>query len=230
MKNALALAAVTVAALLAAACSQGADELLGASKRTDHPIGSGQGAPPPTEETDGADASSNDPVAADDDAGTTPTDAGRDAADAAPEAAAPANAFTGAATYVATTGPSTLNAAHPNGGNPAKLACLGCHGAGGGAPRFFAAGTVFKGATTTPAAQVEIRLRDAAGKAVSAYTDANGNFFVRGTAATAAGITLPAHTGARDGTTTKLMSATITSGDCNSSGCHGGGQGWVHVP
>jgi hypothetical protein len=36
--------------------------------------------------------------------------------------------------------------------------------------------------------------------------------------------------GVRDATNTKLMTATIANGDCNSSGCHGGTQGWVHLP
>lgn len=69
-----------------------------------------------------------------------------------------------------------------------------------------------------------------AGKSLSAYTDATGSFFVRQTTATAAGIALPARVGARDAAITKLMTATIANGDCNSAACHGGAQGRVHVP
>ena len=114
---------------------------------------------------------------------------------------------------------------------PADASTPSDSGAGGGAPRFFAGGSVFKDAAgTMPAAQVEVRFRDAAGKSLSAYTDATGSFFVRQTTATAAGIALPALVGARDAALTKLMTATIANGDCNSAACHGGAQGRVHVP
>lgn len=84
-------------------------------------------------------------------------------------------------------------------------------------------------AGTTPAAQVEVRLRSAAGVAVSTHTDANGNFFVR--AADAATLTFPANAGARNAGATRPMSATIADGACNSGGCHGGAAtGVIHVP
>lgn len=120
---------------------------------------------------------------------------------------------------------------HPNGGNPSKLACLGCHGPGGPGPRFFAGGSVFKDAAgKVPAAQVEVRLRDGAGKAVSTYTDTLGNFLITAQTATSAGIAFPLHNGVRTGAATNLMTAAATSGDCNSSTCHGGTQGWIHIP
>lgn len=138
------------------------------------------------------------------------------------------NAFTGAAAYVAQNGPSTNKGDHGGDGNPAKRDCLGsgCHGAGGGGPRFIAGGTVFKDkAGTIPAAQIEVRLRDNNGGSLLTHTDANGNFFFRG-----AGVTLPAATGVRDNATTSLMAGAISNGACNSAACHGGTQGWIHIP
>lgn len=148
------------------------------------------------------------------------------------DGAAATNAFTGAPAYTARTGKSTSKPGeHPNGGNPAKVACLSCHVQGGEGPRFFAGGTVYKDtAATIPAPQVEVRFRDGAGNTFSTYTDALGNFLVTAGEATSAGITFPLQVGARDATSTKLMSASITSGDCNSAACHGGAQGFVHVP
>ena len=78
---------------------------------------------------------------------------------------------------------------------------------------------------STPAARIEIRLRDGAGKAVSTYSDTLGNFVVTAATAAKAGITFPLHA-----TTTNLMSAAAPNGDCNNSSCHGGTQGWIHVP
>ena len=232
MKPLLLATALSALALstLVAACGDADQAQLGVGSRTNTTLPDGapaEGTPEGTPEGDDAstpaDASAGDSGGAD----TGAKDAGGDAADAATAV----TAFTGAGAYVATTGPSTIKGAHGGNGNPSKLACQGCHGAGGGAPRFFAGGSVFKDAAgTMPAAQVEVRFRDAAGKSLSAFTDATGSFYVRQSTATAAGITLPAHVGARDATTTKLMSATIANGDCNSSACHGGAQGRVHVP
>ena len=222
--------------LASAACSAGsANELLGgASARRNHPIGEGT-----TTDTAATEASGEETTDLDANAPPPGTlDAGADA-DAAADGGAkdanaptPATAFTGAAAYVATNGPSTIKGAHPNGGNPAKVDCLsaGCHGAGGAGPRFAAGGTVFTNvAATTPAAQVEIRLRDAAGRAASAYTDANENFFIR--AADAAALVFPVQAGARDAAAVKAMSASIANGACNSAACHGNAAtGFIHVP
>ena len=140
------------------------------------------------------------------------------------------SAFTGAGAYTSKTGDSARKNAHNFAGNnpttnPAKQACLGCHVAGGSAPAFSFGGTVFKDvAGTMPASNVEIRVRDLAGNAVSVYTDADGNFFSK------AAFTFPAHTGARDGAATKLMVTLPGNGNCNSTVCHGGAQGWIHVP
>lgn len=140
------------------------------------------------------------------------------------------NAFTGAAAYGNVAGPSARKGSHNFAGNtpqtnPAKQACLGCHRAGGNAPTFKLGGTVYKDlAGTMPAANVEIRVRDGAGTASVVNSDADGNFYLR-----AGAFTYPALTGARDGTTTKLMVGQITSGDCNA--CHNGTTtGFIHVP
>lgn len=143
------------------------------------------------------------------------------------------NAFTGAPAYVATTGPSARKAGHNFAGNvpttnPAGQSCFSCHGPGGTAPEFLFAGTVYKDvAGTQPAAQVEVRVRDATGAARSAYTDADGNFYLLKGLNPA--LVAPATTGARDATTTQLMTGAINNGSCNS--CHrNGGQTPIHVP
>ncbi|MDB4936337.1 MAG: hypothetical protein JWP87_3309 [Labilithrix sp.] len=137
-----------------------------------------------------------------------------------------AGAFTGAPPYVAMLGPSTIDTSGKgNGhlsfnaaGNPAGRACLDCHdGAGkGGAPAFALAGTIYTDAAgTKPAARVEIRMVGADGKALSAYTDVNGNFFVR----TSAGTTKPpAIAAARNATVVKAMANKISDASCNQ--CH----------
>ena len=65
---------------------------------------------------------------------------------------------------------------------------------------------------------------------MTTHTDVLGNFFVTSAAATAAKLGFPAHAGTRDAANTKLMTATIANGDCNSSACHGGAQGFIHLP
>lgn len=155
------------------------------------------------------------------DSGTPGTDSGTPAAD---------NAFTGAPAYVATTGRNARKNAHGGNGNPAKLACLTCHKAGGSGPTWFAGGTVYADAAgTTPVAQAEVRIRDAAGKAASTYTDADGNFYF--TPAQATGLAFPLQVGARTGAVVRTMSAKITMGDCSASACHQtGAAGFIHVP
>lgn len=141
-------------------------------------------------------------------------------------AAGPVNAFTGAAAFVSKLGPSTRKGEHSFAGNnpptsPKGQACSSCHS-------FFMGGTVFADAAgTVPAAGVEVRARDAAGNAVSAWTDQDGNFYI----SRASGLTLPASVGVRDATTVKPMSATIANGTCASSACHvAGKQGGIHLP
>jgi hypothetical protein len=78
-----------------------------------------------------------------------------------------------------------------------------------------------------PAPMVEVRVRDAAGNAASAYTDQDGNFYLPSGSGS---VKLPANVGIRDGVTTKTMSATISNGSCASSSCHvAGKQGVIHL-
>lgn len=146
------------------------------------------------------------------------SDGGAPASDAG--AVTATGAFAGAPAFVATTGPSTIKSGHSAfpGNNPSKQACLGCHD-------FMAAGSVFLDAAgTMPAAGVEMRFVDANGAAHSAYTDVNGNFYM-----SAGALAGPAKVGVRNASTTHLMAGGITSGNCNSSTCHGGAQGWIHL-
>jgi len=136
------------------------------------------------------------------------------------------NAFSGAPAYVATTGPTTLNGSHNFAGgdpaNPAGHACLDCHVTGGAAIPFAFGGTVWKDVgATQPAPQVQVALRDNNGRTFAVYTDGAGNFFAY--ASQVGTLAPPELTGVRTATTTRLMTGTITSGNCN--GCHkNGGQ------
>ena len=137
--------------------------------------------------------------------------------------------FTGAPAYAATLGPSTLIKRHVfSGDNPAGQPCLTCHTGVKGVPLFLFAGTVYADtAGTKPAASIEVRVRDAAGQAHSAYTDANGNFFFEQGALPP--IAAPATAGIRDATNARSMTNAINDGNCN--GCHRvGGEGTLHLP
>jgi len=107
-------------------------------------------------------------------------------------------------------------------GNPAGRACLTCHdGTGkGGAPKFLFAGTIYQDvAGTKVSPKVEVRFLGADGKALTAYTDVNGNyFFPAGAGAT----TVPASAGARTATASRTMLNKINDGNCNE--CHGNGK------
>ena len=160
--------------------------------------------------------------------GPAGSDAGSDAGGDAGSSGAPSpvNAFTGAGAFVSKLGPSTRKGSHNFAGNtpptsPMGQACRNCH-------NFFMGGTVYADAAgTLPAAGVEVRARDAAGNAVSAWTDQDGNFY----AGNAGAVTLPARVGVRDAANTKVMSSTIASGTCASSTCHvSGKQGPIHLP
>lgn len=135
----------------------------------------------------------------------------------------PKDAFDGAPAFAAKLGPTTRKAGHNFANatpttNPAGRACLNCHGAAGGAPTFSAAGTVYVGAT--PASSVEVRVVGNDGKAYSAFTDADGNFFFRNATQL---IEFPAMVGARNASGERLMAGLPTSGNCNQ--CHGSGGG-----
>jgi hypothetical protein len=179
----------------------------------------------------GASSGAKDAGGGADDAGSSGDAGSSSGGDAGSDAAPAVNAFTGAGAYKAMAGPSTLKAGHSNfnaQNDPVGRPCLNCHGAGGGATPFTFAGSAFKdSAGTMPAAQVEIRVRDTNGKALSAYTDANGNFFMP--LNPNGDLAFPAHAGGRDTNTTKLMNATVANGNCN--GCHKAGMaGRIVVP
>lgn len=151
-----------------------------------------------------------------DDAATTDGGSDADGTDAMTDAGplAAGNAFTGAGPYVQTTGPSTLSNRHTP-ANPAGQACLTCHGGQrNGVRAFLFAGTIYN-AEGQAVPNVEVRVRDRLGSAVSAFSDANGNFFAPRANALAA----PARAGVRNAATTKVMTNVINNGDCNS--CHG---------
>jgi hypothetical protein len=219
------LASITLFSLIVAGCGAAdPNDLIGGSPRYTHPMPGEGPVTPPDQSTLAGDAGSSGS------SGSSGADGG---SSGAPDAAPAANAFTGAAAYAAQNGPNTIKGDHPNGGDPAKADCMtgACHGAGGQGPRFLAGGSVFKDvAGTMPAPQVEVRFLDGDGTTLSAYTDANGNFFVRANGA-AANLAFPMKTGARDGTTTRPMSSSIANGACNSAACHGGAAtGVIHVP
>ncbi len=137
---------------------------------------------------------------------------------AAPAAAAEKTIFTDAPAYASQPVAASAASAHAAKKQAApnlSTACLSCHKAGGTAPQFVIAGTVYADAAGTKGApDVEIRVADASGNGTSVHSDADGNFWVKGTTAFAG----PGHAGARDATLTKTMHQPITTGDCNS--CH----------
>lgn len=156
------------------------------------------------------------------DSGTGPTPTGDDA-------------FTGAPAFVSgKTGANTSKGQHIlqfGNLNPAQKDCMQCH-AKNNDLLMFAGGTVYKDkAATMPAAQVEVRLRNpTTGKAISTYTDNLGNFFFRKSDAATAGVTFPVNAGVRDATNSVTMGDTPMDGGCNGTTCHGGKQGWIHLP
>jgi len=148
---------------------------------------------------------------------TTPPSSSSDAGVDAAKPVDP-NPFTGAPAYVNTLGPSARKTAHPfTNDNPAGKACFNCHGDNGAATPMAFGGTVYTTAAgTTGAARVEVRVKDKDGKAISAWSDADGNFyfFVNPNG----DLNLPGHAGVRNAKGSKVMTATISSGNCNS--CH----------
>jgi hypothetical protein len=145
------------------------------------------------------------------------------------EASTPLPAFADAGPYVPDAGPLTLMPQHNFAGNtpttnPSKQTCLDCHKVGGPGIAFVFAGSVFTDATgSTPAAGVEVRVRDPNGTYASVYSDAYGNFFDSNVSAD-----FPAKTGARNAANESLMTGDAT-GNCNS--CHNGtAQAYIHVP
>jgi len=146
-------------------------------------------------------------------------------------------AFTGAGAFASTTPTTSAVDNHNNNGvgvTPGKgVDCLSCHKNGGAGTEFLFAGTLFADQNgNTPLTGKEIRVRGSDGKAYSAYSDADGNFWYK--PGNGEAIAFPAQTGARDGTNTALMveNLTATNGSsCNAGGCHDGNtQLYIHLP
>jgi hypothetical protein len=132
----------------------------------------------------------------------------------APDAgAAPATAvFAGTAAFKASG--SNCSGQHNAGQN-----CLQCHG-------FAFAGTIYDGSGKALAG-AEVRVVDSTGKATSAYSCTNGNFYVQN-----GSIMTPAHTAARNAASTTSMVSAMTTGGCNQCHCTGGGctTARIHLP
>lgn len=134
-------------------------------------------------------------------------------------------AFTGTGAFTAQIGPSTrrpagTHAQFPNASPQGKL-CLSCHDGTKTAPQWLMGGTVYTDDTgTTAASSVEVRVLRPDGTALDAYTDQDGNFFVRPD-----GKNFPMSgglAGVRNGASVQQMPTTPPNGDCN--GCHGNGR------
>jgi len=98
---------------------------------------------------------------------------------------------------------------------PAVPACLTCHKPGGRGTPFLFAGTIFADkAASRGAADVEIRVMDAKGVATAVHTDADGNFWAKGTTP----LSKPVKVGARNAQTAHVQRDATATGDCNS--CH----------
>lgn len=123
------------------------------------------------------------------------------------------DAFTGADPYVSGAPAHAANAHHAT--SMTGRACLACHSSSGGAPVFLFAGTLYRG--TQPAPNAQVRVTDSIGKLQGAvFSDADGNFWLRRSGALSSALT-----GARNASSKSLMKASFSSGDCNSSTCHG---------
>jgi hypothetical protein len=164
--------------------------------------------PKPTGTTDGGEG----PAPEDTSDGGARSDASAGGQDAAPPP--PPSFFPAGSTYTATTGPNTVNNDHAARGfaqgNPAGQPCLNCH-----ANDFAMAGTVYlTAAGTTPAAKVEVLLKNTNGTTLKAFTDNAGNFYVGRNGTT---VGAGALVGMRNATGEKVM-VSSASADCNT--CH----------
>lgn len=161
-----------------------------------------------------------------------PTDG---SSDAPTDALIAQNAFSGDTTPWASNKPATTAATFHTQNNvgitPGKNQdCLSCHKMGGAGPQFLFAGTIFQDMNgTTPASDVEVRVLGADNKGYSAHSDTDGNFWYLPGQNEA--VAYPAYHGARNASTTVLMSETATASSCNASGCHDGTtQAYLHIP
>jgi hypothetical protein len=107
---------------------------------------------------------------------------------------------------------------------------LTCHGGQRiGTTVFLVGGTVWQDpAGTMPAPGVQVRVRQADGNALEAFSDDDGNFFVLRDTAPTHMLVAPAHPGVRNANGMALMTDVINDADCNS--CHrAGGQAPLNI-
>jgi hypothetical protein len=161
--------------------------------------------------------------------GSAPTNDAGQPSDAGSPPPGGTGVFADAGAYVAMLGPSARNARHTNNPNPAGTPCLSCHGGQkGNVVQFLFGGTVWSSpAATTPTPMAEVRVIQANGVALSAYSDGDGNFFLP--QGQNGPLSPPAAAGVRDAKGEAPMSNVFNVGDCNS--CHRqGGQAPVNLP
>jgi hypothetical protein len=162
------------------------------------------------------------------DASAPPNDGGQPGDAGAPPSGG-TGVFADAGAYVPMLGPSASNARHTPNPNPAGTPCLSCHGGQkGNVVQFLFGGTVWSSpAATTPTPMAEVRVVQADGVALTAYSDADGNyFFPQGANGP---LSAPAAAGIRDAKGEASMANVFNDGDCNS--CHRqGGQAPVNLP
>jgi hypothetical protein len=105
--------------------------------------------------------------------------------------------------------------------NPGR-ACMQCHSAGGGAPTFTAAGTLYDALTGGKAvAGATVEIIDASGTKVSIVTSQNGNYY------TSTPLTFPLTVRASGCPHDQPMISKVMDGNCNS--CHNS-TFQVHLP
>lgn len=120
---------------------------------------------------------------------------------------------------------TSQNGSHPNGGNPAGVNCMDCHGAAGPAnSKWGIAGTLYTTAagTAVHAAKAEVRIVDSKGTELAkVYSDPLGNFW---SDTIVGGIPGGSKVGVRNAAGMKLMGLALGSTDsgCNGqkAGCH----------
>lgn len=129
--------------------------------------------------------------------------------DSPPPSPAPVadDAFKDAPPFVAQVGPSTAHDKDSDDYEKRSCVSSACHGGGGNGPKFAAAGTIAGGAG------LEVRFRMPSGVAVSAFTNARGEFFV-----VDPNLAFPAKVGIRGASTKRVMAEEAAHGDCG--GCH----------
>jgi hypothetical protein len=99
--------------------------------------------------------------------------------------------------------------------------CLGCH-TGNGAPKWYAAGTLYDSSGNSPLAGATVTLVDSTGKTVKIVTAQNGNFW------TPEALTPPLHPKASRCPAAAAMSGNAT-GACNSCHTSGGSPGRIKL-